>query len=72
MKYYLGNQIEEKEMGGACSTYGRSKIRTLYVKKLKEREHFGDRYILFIYLFIVCLTMLPVTHTVLYKITGSQ
>ena len=21
-KYYLGNQIENNEMGGACSTYG--------------------------------------------------
>ena len=41
-QYYLGDQIEKNEMGGACSTYGetRGKYRVL-VGKPEEKRPLG-------------------------------
>ena len=39
-KCYLGDQIENNEMGGACGTYGRQKnARGVLVVKFEGRDH---------------------------------
>jgi len=39
-KYYSGDQVENNEMGGACSTIGREEVYIgIWCGKSKEREH---------------------------------
>jgi hypothetical protein len=44
IKYYSGNQIENNEMGWACSTYGGKErcIQDFGREDLKEDDHLGD------------------------------
>jgi hypothetical protein len=40
-RYYLGDQINEDEMGFVCSTQMEN-THIIVVENLKERDHFGD------------------------------
>jgi hypothetical protein len=44
-KYYSGDRIENNDMGGACSTYGREvhvAYRRFWWGNLRERDHLED------------------------------
>ena len=43
-KYYMGDQIKNNEMGGACSTYGKQErcIQGFGRAKLREIHHFEE------------------------------
>jgi hypothetical protein len=43
-KYYLGDQIEKNEMGGARSMYGGQErcIQSFGGETLRKRDHLGD------------------------------
>jgi hypothetical protein len=40
--YYSGDQIENNEMGGACSTNGGEVHTGFWFGNLRERDHLGD------------------------------